>query len=144
MDAKGPALSIGEAARQTGVPAKTIRYYEQIGLLPTARRAENGYRHYGPNEISILRFVQRARSLGFPIKDVAELLTLWGDRNRASADVKRLARTRIAEIEQRIAELEEIRDTLRDLSERCHGDLRPECPILAGIAGAKQPARRMR
>lgn len=140
MDGPAPAFNIGEVARLTGIPAKTIRYYEAIGLLPAAPRGGNGYRHYGPNEIAVLRFVLRARSLGFPIKEVADLLALWRDRKRASADVKRLARARIAEIEQRISELEAIRSTLVELSVRCHGDERPECPILADIASGGVPA----
>ena len=131
-------MNIGNAARETGVPAKTIRYYESIGLIPQARRTDNGYRHYGDTDIEVLRFIQRARRLGFSVNDVADLLALWHDKERASADVKRLAQRHVAEMERRIAELEALRRTLIDLAERCHGDNRPECPILDDLAGIAQ------
>lgn len=129
-------MNIGTVAKRSGVPAKTIRYYESIGLIPPADRAENGYRHYSQTDLETLRFIQRARRLGFPVRDVASLLALWRDRNRASADVKAFAMRHIKEVEQRIAELETIRKTLINLTECCHGDDRPDCPILDDLAGA--------
>ena len=123
-------LSIGEAASQSGVPPKTIRYYEEIGLIAPAERLENRYRAYDDNDVQTLRFIQRARSLGFSLKEVASLLSLYRDRRRASWDVKRLALAHVAELDRKIAEMKAIRDTIADLAERCHGDQRPECPIL--------------
>ncbi len=131
-------MNIGEAAVSTGVSAKTIRYYESIGLIPPALRTSSGYRKFGPSDIDTLRFIQRARSLGFPVKDVARLLNLWQDRSRASASVKDMALEHICEIDRKVAELRSMRDTLLDLTERCHGDDRPDCPILDGIAGAAE------
>lgn len=128
-------MNIGEAARASGVPAKTIRYYESIGLIPAATRSESGYRSFAQMDIDTLRFVQRARSLGFSVKDVARLLDLWRDRSRASSDVKLLAIEQIGEIDRKVAELRSMRDTLEHLAEQCHGDHRPDCPILDGIAG---------
>ena len=133
-------MNIGAAAETTGVPAKTIRYYESIGLIPPATRAENGYRHYTEFDVETLRFVQHSRRLGFSVKDVGNLLELWGDKDRSSADVKALALQQISEVEQRIKELETIRRTLIDLTERCHGNDRPECPILEDLAtGPESP-----
>jgi MerR family copper efflux transcriptional regulator len=123
-------LSIGDAASQSGVPPKTIRYYEDIGLIAPAERLENRYRAYVGNDVQTLRFIQRARSLGFSLKEVAELLALYRDRRRASKDVKRLALAHVAELDRKIAELKAIRNTIADLAARCHGDQRPECPIL--------------
>lgn len=128
-------MNIGAVSKKSGVPAKTIRYYESIGLLPDPVRGENGYRSYGDNDVETLKFVQRARKLGFKVKDVEALLTLWQDKNRASADVRSFAVRHIEEIEQRIAELQSIRDTLRHLVQRCHGDDRPDCPILEDLSG---------
>lgn len=127
-------MNIGTAAGKSGVPAKTIRYYESIGLIPPATRAENGYRHYTDVDVATLRFIQRARKLGFPVKDVGNLLELWRDKTRSSASVKRVALNHIGEIEKRIAELDSIRRTLVHLTDRCHGDDRPECPILDDLA----------
>lgn len=132
-------VTIGEAARASGVPAKTIRYYESVGLIPSAVRAENGYRYYSDRDVQVLRFVHRARSLGFSMEDVGNLLALWYDRGRASASVKALARRHIAEIDRKMAELASIRATLDDLSARCHGDDRPDCPILQELAGGVAP-----
>jgi Cu(I)-responsive transcriptional regulator len=119
-------MNIGTAAARSGVPAKTIRYYEEIGLMPKPDRTAAGYRAYREADVEILR----ARSLGFAVKDVSGLLTLWRDRERASADVRRIAQGHMAEVERKIAELEAIRHTLQSLIERCHGDDRPDCPIL--------------
>ncbi|MBK1697832.1 Cu(I)-responsive transcriptional regulator [Rhodovibrio salinarum] len=134
-------MNIGEVAKRSGVPAKTIRYYESIGLIAPAERSSAGYRVYGEKELQTLHFVHRARNLGFPVKQVSELLTLWRDRERASGDVKALAREHLAEIDQRMAELQAMRDTLEHLIGRCHGDHRPDCPILADLAGepAEEP-----
>ncbi|MFT7621587.1 MAG: MerR family copper efflux transcriptional regulator [Myxococcota bacterium] len=127
-------LTIGRVADLSGVPAKTIRYYEDMGLMPRPARSDNGYRSYSEETVNILRFVARARGLGFPIKDVARLLELWRDRGRASADVKDVAREHLQTIGDKITALEQMRDTLLDLVERCHGDDRPACPILGGLA----------
>ena len=130
-------MNIGAAADETGVSAKTIRYYESIGLIPPARRAENGYRDYTGFDIEILKFIQRARKLGFTVKDVSGLLALWHDKKRTSASVKALALSHIAEVEQRIVDLQSIRNTLIDLTDRCHGDDRPDCPILEDFASGQ-------
>lgn len=127
-------MNIGEAASESGVNAKTIRYYESIGLIPPAIRAENGYRNYSLFDIQTLKFIQHARRLGFSVKDVGGLLELWGNKSRASADVKALALQHISDVEKRIGELESIRKTLIDLTDRCHGDDRPDCPILEDLA----------
>jgi MerR family copper efflux transcriptional regulator len=127
-------MNIGAAAEATGIPPKTIRYYESIGLIPPATRAENGYRHYTDFDIETLKFIQRTRHLGFSVKDVGGLLALWHDKDRTSASVKALALNHIFDVEQRIQELDTIRKTLIDLTERCHGDDRPECPILDEFA----------
>ena len=121
-------MNIGKASELSGVRAKTIRYYESIGLIPEPPRRESGYRDYGLPDIETLKFVQRARNLGFTIKDVSDLLNLWNDKNRASSRVK--------EIEGRIDELESMRRTLIDLSNKCHGDDRPDCPILDDLASS--------
>ena len=128
-------MNIGAAARQSGVPAKTIRYYESVGLIAPAERTAAGYRVYDRQEVETLRFVQRARSLGFSVEEVGSLLALWRDRTRSSAEVKALARHRVADIDRKMAELAEMRATLSNLMERCHGDDRPDCPILQGLAG---------
>jgi len=128
-------MNIGTAAKRAGVPAKTIRYYGSIGLSPPAHRTDSGYRSFGQMDIDTLYFIQRARSLGFSVKDVARLLDLWRDRTRASGDVKALAMHHAEEIDRKIAELQATRDTLGHLAEQCHGDSRPDCPILEGIAG---------
>lgn len=128
-------MNIGTAARQSGVPAKTIRYYESVGLIAPAERTASGYRVYDHRDVETLRFVQRARSLGFPVEEVGSLLALWRDRARSSAEVKALAARRVADIDRKLAELAEMRDTLTHLMERCHGDARPDCPILQGLAG---------
>ncbi len=130
-------MHIGTVADRTGVSAKTIRYYESIGLIEPAHRTDSGYRTYDETDVATLRFIQRARSLGFSVKDVRRLLDLWADKDRASSDVKALALEHIAAIDRKLAELRSIRDTLVDLTERCHGDDRPACPILDDLAGSE-------
>ena len=127
-------MNIGALARETGISAKTIRYYESIGLTPEPDRQPNGYRDYGDSDVATLKFVQRARGLGFSLEEVRALLTLWRDQGRASADVKKLALDHIQEIEGRIGELMAMKRTLEHLTERCHGDDRPDCPILEDLA----------
>lgn len=127
-------MNIGTAAARSGVPAKTIRYYEGIGLINKVGRTAGGYRDYSDIDVETLKFIQRARSLGFSVKDVADLLALWQDRDRASSEVKRIAEGHVEAIGRKIAELEEIRRTLETLIHRCHGDDRPDCPILEGLA----------
>ncbi len=124
------SMNIGEAAQRSGVPAKTIRYYELIGLISPAERTENHYRNYSEADVATLRLVGRARRLGFSIEDLKNLVALYRDRSRASADVKALAQLHIARIDRKLAELQTMRTALADLVERCHGDERPECPIL--------------
>ncbi|MDX1576218.1 MAG: Cu(I)-responsive transcriptional regulator [Kiloniellales bacterium] len=128
-------MNIGTAARASGVPAKTIRYYEEIGLIRPAERSGGNYRVYGDLEVETLRFIRRARGLGFSVDEVTELLDLWRDRGRSSRQVKALANRHLADIDGKIAALKTMRDTLNELIERCHGDDRPDCPILADLAG---------
>lgn len=123
-------MNIGEAAERSGVPAKTIRYYESIGLIGPAIRSENHYRSYSDADVATLRLVGRARRLGFSIEDLKNLVALYRDRHRASADVKALAQLHIARLDRKLAELQTVRAALADLVERCHGDELPECPIL--------------
>jgi MerR family copper efflux transcriptional regulator len=129
-------MNIGTAARQSGLPPKTIRYYEDIGLL-TADRAANGYRDYSTEDVHRLRFVQRSRSLGFSVEECRQLLSLYTNRDRASADVKAIATEKLGEIDRKIAELTGLREMLGHLVENCHGDARPECPIIDGLSGKK-------
>jgi Cu(I)-responsive transcriptional regulator len=129
-------MNIGTAARHSGVRAKTIRYYESVGLIQPADRSAAGYRVYDTQDVETLRFVQRARGLGFSVEEVGSLLALWRDRTRSSAEVKAMAQRRVADIDRKITELVEMRETLTHLTERCHGDDRPECPILQGLAGS--------
>ena len=128
-------MNIGTAAEQSGLPAKTIRYYEDIGLM-RPDRAGNGYRDYSAADVHRLRFVQRSRSLGFSVEECRQLLSLYGDSHRESADVKALAKAKLTEIDRKLEELAGLRDTLRHLVEHCHGDHRPDCPIIDGLAGA--------
>jgi len=140
-------MNIGEASAASGVSAKMIRYYEQIGLIKAAARTESGYRVYSPTDVETLRFIRRARDLGFSVEEMGTLLALWQDKQRESADVKRVALQHVAAIEKRIGELEGMARTLRHLAGHCHGDERPDCPILDDLAavpeaGKKRPARR--
>jgi len=126
-------MNIGDVAQETGLPAKTIRYYEEIGLIDP-HRAANGYRSFSDTDVHKLRFLARARRLGFPVEDCRTLLALYEDRSRASADVKAIAEEHLAEIETRIAELSQMRATLQNLVTSCAGDARPDCPILQDLA----------
>ncbi|WP_028228832.1 Cu(I)-responsive transcriptional regulator [Paraburkholderia ferrariae] len=127
-------MNIGEAARESGVTAKMIRYYESVGLLAPKGRTESGYRVYGAEEVHALRFIRQARRLGFLVDDIRRLLALWHDRSRASAEVKSIALAHVTELNHRIAELTQMRDTLAHLAAHCHGDDRPDCPILEQLA----------
>ncbi|MDH4984353.1 Cu(I)-responsive transcriptional regulator [Aminobacter anthyllidis] len=127
-------MNIGTASEKSGLPTKTIRYYEDIGLLH-ADRANNGYRDYSMSDIHRMRFLQRSRRLGFSIEECRQLLSLYGDRERESANVKAIAKIKLAEIDRKIVELTELRDTLRHLVRKCHGDERPDCPIIEGLSG---------
>ena len=128
-------MTIGEAARASGISAKMIRYYEATGLIPGAARTTSGYRTYSGADVHTLRFIRRARDLGFPVEGIAELLALWHDRSRRSADVKSLALDKVAEMRRRIAEMEAMTATLQALADGCAGDHRPDCPILADLEG---------
>ena len=127
-------LNIGEAARASGVSAKMIRHYEEVGLMPAAARNEAGYRQYGSADIHTLRFIRRARDLGFSIAEIGQLVGLWQDRRRPSRSVKALAETHIRELEQKAAHLLAMKATLEHLVHCCHGDERPDCPILETLA----------
>jgi Cu(I)-responsive transcriptional regulator len=129
-------MNIGEAAAASGVSAKMIRYYESVGLLPKVRRTANGYRVYGEEDVHTLAFIRRARDLGFPMAQIEKLLALWQDRSRASAEVKAIAAAHVEELGRKIAELEAMRRTLEHLVAHCHGNHRPDCPILEDLAGA--------
>jgi MerR family copper efflux transcriptional regulator len=128
-------MNIGEVSYHAGVPAKTIRYYESVGLIPVAARRDNGYRDYGEADLHTLRFIQRARTLGFSMAEVEDLLALWRNKRRRSAAVKAIAMAKVSEIERNIAALEAMKRTLRHLAANCHGDARPECPIVDKLAG---------
>ena len=128
-------MNIGEAAAASGVSAKMIRHYEEQGFVPKAGRTVAGYRVYRDNDVHALRFIRRARDLGFSLKEIKDLLGLWNNRRRASADVKRMAEKHVRELDQKIAEMQAMRRTLVDLVDHCHGDSRPDCPILEDLAG---------
>lgn len=131
-------MNIGAASEESGLPVKTIRYYEEIGLVRPAR-SENGYREFLDVDLQRLKFLQRARSLGFSIEECRELLSLYEDRNRASADVRQITRAKIREVDRKIAELRSLKRVLSDLVEACHGDDRPDCPIIDDLSGTLEP-----
>ena len=134
-------MNIGQAAAASGVSAKMLRYYESIGLVPKAGRTEAGYRTYGEAEVHTLRFIKRARDLGLPIERIRLLVGLWQDKDRSSADVKRIATEHVAELRTKIAELTGMCETLEHLAAACHGDHRPECPILRDLEGRNRARR---
>ncbi len=127
-------MNIGTASERSGLPAKTIRYYEDIGLL-RPQRAENGYRDYSAGDVHRLRFLQRARGLGFSVEECRQLLSLYNDKERESADVKAIAAAKLTEIERKIAELAAMKEMLGHLVAHCHGDNRPDCPIMDELGG---------
>ncbi|MCE7998349.1 MAG: Cu(I)-responsive transcriptional regulator [Rhodobiaceae bacterium] len=127
-------MKIGTLAERAGLSTKTIRYYEKVGLIDPPPRTEGGYRSYTDDDIDVLRFVARARGLGFSVKECKALLTLYSDRSRASADVKALALAHIEEVDRKIKELQSIRNTLGELATKCHGDDRPDCPIIEELS----------
>ena len=134
-DAVGRGLmDIGRAAQESGVSVKMIRHYEAIGLLPPPARTLANYRVYGPNDVHVLRFIKRARTLGFSMEDIKELVGLWKNKSRSSAAVKRVAGKHLEELKRKIAELQSMAGTLEHLTKHCHGDHRPECPILEDLA----------
>lgn len=129
-------MNIGEAAAASGISAKMIRHYESINLIKPSHRSDAGYRKYGDKDLHVLRFIKRARNLGFSLEQIRDLLSLWQDSKRASADVKAIAQAHVADLDKRILELTEMRDTLNHLAEACVGDHRPDCPILHGLSSA--------
>ncbi|WP_219893728.1 Cu(I)-responsive transcriptional regulator [Aquisediminimonas profunda] len=126
-------MNIGHVADETGVTQRMIRHYEKIGLVPSPPRRNGTFRDYSPDDVHRLRFIANARDLGFPIEEIRELLSLWGDRNRSSADVKALALARAEELHRKAERLEQMRASLLALAKLCHGDERPDCPIIEGI-----------
>ena len=130
-------MNIGAAAERSGVSAKMIRYYESVGLFDAAARRANGYRDYDDADVAMLQFVRRTRDLGFSLEEVRTLLTLWRDRRRSSRDVRRLAEKHLADLEVRMAEMRAVSRTLKQLVHACHGDDRPECPILDDLAAPR-------
>jgi MerR family copper efflux transcriptional regulator len=127
-------FNIGQAAAASGVSAKMIRHYEEVGLLPAARRTDSGYRQYGDVDVQTLRFVRHSRDLGFSIEQIRELLGLWHDRRRPSRQVRALAQAHIADLEEKLTELQAMKATLEHLVHCCHGDDRPDCPIIESLA----------
>lgn len=133
-------MDIGAASRESGVSVKMMRHYESIGLLPRAARTLANYRVYGPNDVHTLRFIRRARNLGFSMEQIRELVGLWKSKSRSSAAVKKIARVHVDELKVKIAELQGMVKTLEHLGHHCHGDHRPECPILDDLAGRRARA----
>jgi MerR family gold-responsive transcriptional activator of gol and ges genes len=123
-------MNIGEVAKQSDVNSKMIRRYEELGIIPKAGRSLSGYRQYSQNDVNVLRFVKRARELGFSMKDIKQLISLWRNKSRPSSQVKTIASKHIAELEKKLAETQSMLSTLKHLAEHCHGDQRPDCPIL--------------
>ena len=134
----GPPVTIGEAAQQSGVSAKMLRHYESLGLLCAVARTDSGYRLYSPADVHTLRFIKRCRDLGFSMAEIAELVGLWQNRRRASSSVKRIAQKHVDELTQRIEAMQSMQRTLATLLACCHGDDRPDCPILDDLAGTAQ------
>lgn len=130
-------MNIGQAAEQSGVSAKMIRYYEQIGLIRAPDRTGSNYRVYGADEVHVLRFIKRARTLGFSVEETGALLALWQDKARANGEVREIASGHVAALETKIAELQSMVGTLKHLVHCCHGDERPDCPILEDLAGER-------
>lgn len=130
-------VNIGTAARLSGVSAKMVRHYESLGLLPAVARTDSGYRQYSEPEVHTLRFIKRGRELGFSMEEIGELVGLWQNRRRASASVRKVAQKHAQDLAQRIAAMQEMQRTLENLIHCCHGDERPECPILEDLAGHK-------
>lgn len=134
-------MNIGEAAKASGVSAKMMRHYESVQLLPPARRTDSGYRQYSDQDVHTLRFIRRARDLGFSIEAIRDLLSLWRDRKRPSREVKALAKAHLADLENKLEELRAMKTALEHLVHHCHGDDRPDCPILDELAGDGQASR---
>ncbi|MBO9576413.1 MAG: Cu(I)-responsive transcriptional regulator [Sphingobium sp.] len=132
-------MNIGEASKKSGVSQRMIRHYEKIGLVPPAPRRDSGYRDYSDADIHRLRFISNARDLGFVVEEIATLLALWSDGDRASSEVKALAISRAQELDRKARGLDAMREALLDLAGRCHGDNRPDCPILKGLERQKSP-----
>jgi Cu(I)-responsive transcriptional regulator len=132
-------VKIGEASAASGISERMIRHYEKIGLIAPAARRDSGYRDYDERDVHTLRFVGRSRDMGFPIEEIRHLLALWQDRSRSSADVKALALARAAELKRKARELDEMRRSLERLAANCHGDDRPDCPILADLQSGPEP-----
>ena len=128
-------MNIGQAAKASGVSAKMIRHYEENGFIPKARRTASGYRTYAEDDVHVLRFIRRARDLGFSLAEIKVLLGLWQNRRRASGDVKKLALRHVEDLDRKIAEMQAMRRTLVELADHCHGDQRPDCPILEDLGG---------
>lgn len=137
-------MNIGEASKASGVSTKMIRYYESIGLIKVPLRTGSGYRVYSENDIHALRFISQARDLGFSVDQMSNLLALWRDRSRASADVKDIALVHIRVLDEKAKALKAMGDTLRHLANNCHGDGRPDCPIIEGLSSAAAPAPKKR
>jgi MerR family transcriptional regulator, copper efflux regulator len=140
----GAHFNISEAARRSGVSAKMVRHYESLGLLPSVGRSESGYRQYTDKEVHTLRFIKRSRDLGFSMTEIADLLKLWQNRRRSSADVRRIAARHAADLTQRMAEMDSMRRTLQHLIHCCQGDHRPDCPILDELEGQQETSTRCR
>lgn len=138
-------MHIGQVSKSSGVSQRMIRHYEAIGLIPKAARRDSGYRDYDERDVHVLKFIARARDLGFPIEEIAKLLALWHDRTRASAEVKALAVARIEDLERKERQLQDMRRTLEHLASNCHGDGRPDCPIIESLAtGERRPGVKAR
>ena len=139
-ESTGSLVNIGQAAKLSGVSAKMLRHYESLGLLGQVVRTDSGYRQYTSTDVNTLRFIKRSRDLGFSMAEIAELVNLWQDRSRASASVKHIAQKHLDELGTRIAAMQAMQRSLQDLLQHCHGDSRPDCPILDDLAGRQSPA----